>query len=734
MSRRTLTVASAVVLSCSLAGAPAALAAPTTPAPKPTAKPGPGAKPTPAPRSTPDVRTGTTVTGVQPTPRESLRDGPTRERFYFVMADRFANGDPRNDRGGLPGDRLSTGFDPSHKGFFHGGDLAGLRGKLDYIKGMGTTAIWLTPSFKNKPVQGPDGQESAGYHGYWVTDFTQIDPHFGSNAEMKALIADAHAKGMKVYFDIITNHTADVISYAENRYDYVPKSQAPYRDASGRVVDDRDYAGTSLFPKLDAKTSFPLTPTFPTKADAGVKVPAWLNDPTMYHNRGNTTFEGENSLYGDFFGLDDLFTERPEVVRGMGDIYSAWIDLGIDGFRIDTTRHVNMEFWQQFSPRMRKHAAGKGKSDFFMFGEVADPDPAEMSRYTTRGTLPATLDFGFQKAAQEYVSGGPASGLAAFYRNDDLYTDADSNAYSLPTFTGNHDMGRLPFLLNQGEKKHDRADLLRRVELANSLMFLTRGQPIVYYGDEQGFVGTGNDQAARHDMFATKTELYATEPTLLGPAGARDRYDTTSRLYRQIADLSALREKHPALADGAQITRLAPTQPGVFAVSRVGADRREYVVAVNNAAVAQKATIQTYDARTRFAAVHGATKAVRSNRAGKITVTVPPMSAAVYRAATPLRHHRTAPAVRMASTWPVSEDGRMRVAATVSPNRFVQATFYARRAGQPTWTLLGADDNGPYQVFHDTSHLRPGTRMEYRVVIKDESGRTRTASAATTIR
>ncbi|WP_245851924.1 alpha-amylase family glycosyl hydrolase [Mobilicoccus massiliensis] len=691
--------------------------------------PGAGAVEHPAP-----APSGQVVKGVQPTARTSLREAPTRERFYFVMADRFANGKPGNDTGGISGGRQKSGYDPTHKGFFHGGDLAGLTQKLDYIKGMGTTAIWLTPSFKNRPVQGPAGQESAGYHGYWVTDFTRIDPHFGTNDEMKALIEAAHAKGMKVYFDIITNHTADVIKYEENRYAYVPKSTKPYRDASGRVFDDRDYAGTSVFPDLDPATSFPLTPTFETPADRTVKVPAWLNDPTMYHNRGDTTFEGENSLYGDFFGLDDLFTERPEVVEGMGDIYEAWIDLGIDGFRIDTTRHVNMEFWQQFSPRMLEHAAAKGNDDFFMFGEVADPDPLEMSRYSTRGSLPAALDFGFQKAAQDFVAGGAPSSLAGFYRNDDLYTDADSNAYSLPTFTGNHDMGRLPFLLNQGGAKFDHAQLLKRVELANALMFLTRGQPVVYYGDEQGFIGTGNDQAARHDMFATKTELYAKEPTLLGPAAVKDRFDPTSRLYRQIADLSALREKHPALADGAQINRLAPKKAGVFAVSRVDADQREYVVLVNNATTAKKVTVQTYNARDRFDPVYGSRDAVRSDAAGGVTVTVPPLSATVHRAATKIDRHRTAPAVRMATTWPMTSDGRMQVSAKVSPNRFVQATFYARRAGQPTWTLLGTDDNSPYQVFHDTSSLRTGTRMEYRVVVRDESGRTRTASAVTTIR
>src|SRR5690606_2707045 len=84
---------------------------------------------------------------------DALREPLTRERFYFVMADRFANGDTGNDTGGLTGGPLETGFDPTHRGFYHGGDLAGITERLDYIQGLGTTAIWLTPSFKNKPVQ-----------------------------------------------------------------------------------------------------------------------------------------------------------------------------------------------------------------------------------------------------------------------------------------------------------------------------------------------------------------------------------------------------------------------------------------------------------------------------------------------------------------------------------------------------------------------------------------------------
>ena len=103
------------------------------------------------------------------------------------MADRFENGDPANDHGGLaPGKTEGTsGFDPTGTGWYHGGDLKGLTSRIDYIQDLGTTAIWLTPSFKNKAVQDNAGFPSAGYHGYWVTDFTQIDPHLGTNEDLR---------------------------------------------------------------------------------------------------------------------------------------------------------------------------------------------------------------------------------------------------------------------------------------------------------------------------------------------------------------------------------------------------------------------------------------------------------------------------------------------------------------------------------------------------------------------
>ena len=159
--------------------------------------------------------------------RHSLRAPVTDENFYFVMADRFENGSDANNTGGISGEPTAARLRSHVRGFYNGGDLAGLLERIEYIRGLGTTSIWLTPSFKNKAVQLEDGP-SAGYHGYWVTDFTQIDPHLGTNDELRALVDAAHARGMKVYFDIITNHTADVIGYEQGaRTAYVPKDAPP---------------------------------------------------------------------------------------------------------------------------------------------------------------------------------------------------------------------------------------------------------------------------------------------------------------------------------------------------------------------------------------------------------------------------------------------------------------------------------------------------------------------------
>jgi len=120
--------------------------------------------------------------------------------FYFVLTDRFANGRTDNDTGGHPGGPDQHGFDPTRIGFYHGGDFAGLTAKLDYIKRLGATAVWITPPFVNKPMQ----TGSAGYHGYWVLDFLHIDPHLGSDADFREFVTQAHARGLKIFGATLT--------------------------------------------------------------------------------------------------------------------------------------------------------------------------------------------------------------------------------------------------------------------------------------------------------------------------------------------------------------------------------------------------------------------------------------------------------------------------------------------------------------------------------------------------
>ncbi|WP_430866888.1 alpha-amylase family glycosyl hydrolase [Demequina aurantiaca] len=666
-----------------------------------------------------------------------LREAVTDQNFYFVMADRFANGDTANDDGGLGEDPMVSGFDPTRAGFYQGGDLKGLTDKLDYIEGLGTTAIWLTPSFTNKAVQVEDN--SAGYHGYWITDFTNIDPHLGTNDDLAALVDAAHERGMKVFFDIITNHTADVIGYETNpREAYVSKDEQPYTDADGNPFDDRAYAfggadAAEDFPALDAQTSFPYVPVLePGEEDA--KTPAWLNDVTLYHNRGNTTFTGEDSQYGDFFGLDDLFTENPVVVDGMIDIYSTWIeDFGIDGFRIDTMRHVDDGFWQRFGPEVLQFAHDQGKEDFFMFGEVFDTSRPYTSTFTTADNMQAVLDFPFQDAARTFASaGGGAQALADFYADDDWYTDADSNAYQLPTFLGNHDMGRIGSFIEADNPGIADDEALARDTLAHQLMYLTRGNPVIYYGDEQGFTGEGGDIQSRQPMFATQIDEYASQDLIGTDATqAEDTYDTAHPLYATIADLAALTKAHPALRNGAQQNRYADPGAGIYAFSRMDRDQGvEYVVAVNNSDQERTAKVSTWSPSTEFVGIYGAQGSLAADADGQLGVTVPPLSAVVYRAAEAIPASDAAPGVTISDAAPAPDaPGRIHVGADLDSDAYAEVSFWADSGDG--WEYIGTDDNSPYVVYQDVSSLAPGTKVDYVAVVADNAENTSMSDAVT---
>jgi hypothetical protein len=222
-----------------------------------------------------------------------------------------------------------------------------------------------------------------------------------------------------------------------------------------------------------------------------------------------------------------------------------------------------MEFWQSFAPAIKQHADASGNGDFFSFGEVYDVNPTKMSSYTTEGGLQATLDFGFQNAAQQFALGKRTDELSTFFASDDWYTDADSNAYSLPTFLGNHDMGRIGHLIKRDAGPKLSADeLFDRDQLAHSLMYLTRGQPVVYYGDEQGFVGDGNDQLARQDMFPSQVGVQRRRPHRhLGATGLVRTSHHATRSTVHLRDLSrAARTEHPD-ARRRDAVRPSPTTP-----------------------------------------------------------------------------------------------------------------------------------------------------------------------------
>jgi glycosidase len=560
------------------------------------------------------------------------------EIIYFVLPDRFENGDPANDRGGIKGGPLDHGFDPAHKGFYHGGDLKGLTARLDYIQGMGVTAIWFAPIFKNKPVQGVPGRQDAGYHGYWVTDFTSVDPHFGTNAEFKAFVDAAHARGIKVYMDIIVNHTADVIQYADGeaaQYAYRSKGEYPFSRRGGPdgAPINAGFAGDdNPDPANWARLTdpgFAYTPTIP-EAERNVKVPAWLNDPIYYHNRGNSHWIGESSLYGDFSGLDDLATEHPRVVAGMIDIFGAWIDeYGIDGYRIDTAKHVNPEFWQAFVPAIEARAKAKGIDHFHIFGEIAYEEPTATlaAQVMAQSHLPYALDMGFAKAAQMVASGkSPPRLMAEFLQQDAVYPGGPRTALGLPTFLGNHDFGRFAMFVRTMSGSDDEAELLARVKLGHALMFLLRGVPTVYYGDEQGFISDGNDQLAREDMFPSKVAAY-NDNNLIGSDAttAQSNFDTAHPLYRLIADLARARSASPALRRGLTTVRaFEEAAPGLLAVERHDPATGQRVLALFNTGdmpLSRKLEV-SYRAR-RVAPLVGTCPAALA-APGSVTVELPP--------------------------------------------------------------------------------------------------------------
>ena len=657
--------------------------------------------------------------------RPTVRGGASNSQIYFVMTDRFANGDTSNDEGGLTGFPAVTGYDPEDIGYFHGGDLNGLTSKLDYIKSLGFNSIWITPPVKQRYVQG----DSAAYHGYWGIDFTTIDPHLGTEEDFKNFVSESHKRGIKVIVDIVINHTADVIRYRGDVYSYSDMLEYPYKDCTGKKFDPAKYAGKSNFPKLCVNKSFPVPPVVSEK-NKNIKAPAFLNDLTNYHNRGDSTFSGESSTFGDFFGLDDVFTEKLEVVKGWTKNWQDWITkFDIDGYRIDTAKHVNPEFWQAFLPAILKTAASVGKSYFPIYGEVWDTDPNYLSKFVTDYKFPGVLDFAFQAAASKYATyGNGERDLLDIFNQDDLYTTATTSAYGLTTFLDNHDMGRIGNFL-QGNTDATPEQLLERNQFANALLFLLRGGPTVYYGDEKGMTGNGGDKLARQDMFPTKVIDWQNEIRIGGsPIGTKSAFDVTNPLEKTISDLQNLTTTYPALRYGTQQLRYA--KDGAFAVSRY-LDKQEFLVAFNGRDTLAKLKLPVSTTDSNWKVISGKADAITST--GRLVeLNLPGRSWVVLKA-----DNQFVPSNKLAITLKkpfidIRTSGYfVALTADVPGDDFNEVTFALRQPGKP-WSIVGTSDkrlmdvtgfkDGLYRVYLHQEKYKKGTKLEIVAIAQSSTG------------
>jgi glycosidase len=644
------------------------------------------------------------------------------QRIYFVMPDRYANGDPANDRGGLAGSPNTTGYDPTDIGYFHGGDLKGFASRLQRVRDLGFTALWITPVVKQQTVL----TGSAAYHGYWGLDFTTVDPHLGSDQDFANLVDRAHALGLKVYLDVVVNHTGDVITLA-NGGTY---SDIPFRDCHGKFFKADRYVTARKFPCLAARY-MPEVP-YVAPGDRHLKKPAWLNDPLNYHDRGNIDFGSCSTQcfeQGDFYGLDDLFTEKPNVMKGLAQIYAWWITrFHVDGFRVDTAKHVNAAFFRLWVPRIRAAAkAAKTPTDFPIFGEVTLNDAIDLSAYVRDRGVPQVLDFPFQQVASAYAAGfSGAKGIAQRLEDDDYFRLPDGADPAFATFLGNHDMGRAAQQILSQSPGLSPAALVQHVLLGYDLLYLLRGAPVVMYGDEVGMIGSGGDKAARQDMFPTQVSDWRTE-TRVGspPIGTGSSFDVTDNpIEKQLRMLSGLRDRYPALSTGASVVRYASGP--VLVVSRIDvATGTELIAAFNNGDATATVTVPTGTPDASWTAELGAGTATAAG--SRVTLTIPGVSATLLKPSAGIPSASPPTPVLKAGPDPISSYIALRATVSGPP---VTVAFAVRRPGG-RWLRVAVDDSAPYRGFLDPLRFRKGTRVQAVAIARGPDGATSVSQVLT---
>lgn len=460
-----------------------------------------------------------------------------RQSIYQIITDRFFDGDPANNS-------ADGNYDPAgHSGTsVHGGDFKGIEQKLDYIKSLGATAIWISPVVLNARGE---------FHGYAGLDFYKVDPHWGMMADLRHFVQAAHAHGLLVIDDIVVNHGGNLIDSGDAGY---PHFKYP---PDGYTLRFRNPAKQ-----------------YPPPFNLNAAHPSLTN---LFHNNGFIQdYDDPTQLeLGELSSLDDFRTETPFVREQMKKIYEYWIEqAGFDAFRIDTVKHVEMGFWQEWCPAIRAFAAARGKTNFFMFGEVPYDSDAKCGSYTGamgggNFKLDSVLDYTLYFRINSIFANatGDTKQIVEHYRA--VAANYDPTAQNqLVTFLDNHDQPR--FLSERGAT-------IERLKVALVFLYTAQGIPCLYYGTEQAFNG-GKDPWDREDMFAGQFEW--------GPSRG-DNFNMTHPLFQLVAKLNNFRRLYPALQTGAQSNLWSDAKfPGLFAYMR-RLETQEVFVVFNTATTNQ---------------------------------------------------------------------------------------------------------------------------------------------------
>jgi len=447
------------------------------------------------------------------------------QSIYQIVTDRFFDGDASNNN-------ADGNYNPSGTGSVHGGDFRGVEQKLDYIKALGATAIWISPIVLNA---------NGEFHGYAGRDFYKVDPHWGTLADLQHFTAAAHARGLLVIDDIIVNHGGDLVYSTDAGY------------------------STFLPPPNGYNPKYRTSKQFAAPFNTNALNPNLTN---LFHNNGSIQNYGDDTqvVCGELSGLDDFRTESAYVRSNMAEIYKYWIGTaGFDGFRIDTVKHVEMGFWQNWCPIVHGYAATNGKPNFFMFGETLDGSESKVGSYT--GTkaggafaLDSMLDYPLFFALNAVFANNGATRAIEDHYNSIAANYDPAAQMRLVTFLDNHDQ---PRFLSYGNNN------AARLQVATAFLYTSRGVPCLYYGTEQGFNGT-TDPNDREDMFDGQFEQ--------GPS-LGDNFNMTHQVFLWIAKLNNFRRLYPALQTGSHVNKWNdPGGAGLFAYARRLGTQEVFVV------------------------------------------------------------------------------------------------------------------------------------------------------------